>query len=369
MRIENILKIKKCKHGGKVKEYSDKLGLPEDEIIDFSANMNPLGLPPGAKAAYRKAFQTLKRYPDDRYLKFRQEVARFLESTTNKKISPKNIITGNGSMEVLRMAIQISINPGDPVLIPTPTFGEYEYQSKLFGAEIQFVDQAKLLNLTRKDLGEVKVAFLCNPNNPTGKLSRREDIEKLIAKLRTSNIFLIVDEAFIELSRPEESVADLAIAQDNLLVLRSLTKCFSIPGLRLGYGVGNEGLIDFLNKTRLPWNLNIVASILGTYLLQTGKEFLIKSCKYIKGERKWLRRELGQLGFKVYPSDTNFLLLDIRTFGISSTELVKRISSHGILLRDASSFRGLDDQHVRLAIRTREENKQLIEALKSEIAD
>ncbi len=369
MKIANILKVKKCKHGGKVKQYSDKLGLPEEEIIDFSANINPLGLPQGAKATYQKAFQALDRYPDDRYRRFRQQAARFLESTTDYKVSPTNIIPGNGSVEVLRMAIQISINPGDTVLIPTPTFGEYEHQARLFGAEVKFVDQTKLFNLRERNLEDAKVAFLCNPNNPTGKLSKREDIKKLAAKLRRSDIFLIVDEAFIELSQPEESVADLAISQDNLLVLRSLTKCFSIPGLRLGYGVGSEGLIKILNKVRIPWNLNIVASTLGTHLLQTGKEFLIKSRKYIKRERKWLKSELRRLGFKVYSSDTNFLLLDIRTFGISSTKLVKRVSSHGILLRDASSFQGLDDRHVRLAIRTRKENEQLIKALKSEIAN
>ncbi len=368
MKIEDILKTEECQHGGKIKEYAKSLRLPEEDILDFSANINPLKFPEGTREQYLHTFDILARYPDPRYKEFRKVAANFLKSA-NRRVKPHHIIPGNGSMEVLRMALQVLLSPGDIVVIPTPTFGEYERQSGLFGAKMRFVDSSKLFKLTRKDLADVKVVFLCNPNNPTGSLSKRMDIEELVSKCLESDTFVIVDEAFIELSRPGESVADLAISLDNLLILRSLTKCFSIPGLRLGYGVGNKELIKVLDKARLPWNLNTVASSLGTYLLQHGKGFLGESRRFIKRERKWLQSELKKLSFKVYPSSANFLLLDIRDSELSSTELVKRVSSHGILLRDASSFRGLDGRHVRLAIRTREENKQLVKALKNELVD
>jgi threonine-phosphate decarboxylase len=367
VKKENALEIDRCEHGGRVKEYSTRLGLPEEEILDFSANINPLGLPKRAESVYHKAFQTLRRYPDDSYREFRQAAAHFLEAYTNRDINPKHILPGNGSIEILGLAVQMIINPGDTVLIPTPTFGEYERQSRLFGANVRFVDQERLFKLRENDLGGIKAAFICNPNNPTGRLRGRQALKSFMDKLRVFNTFLVVDEAFIELSQPDESVIDLAISQDNILVLRSLTKCFSIPGLRLGYGVGSEGLIEVLNRARIAWNLNAVASFLGTYLLQNNDDFLAESRDFINGERKWLKGELTRLGFKVYPSDTNFLLLNISSSGLSSTELVNRVSLHGILLRDARSFRGLDDRHIRLAIRTREENRQLIEAIGSEI--
>lgn len=219
--------IASCAHGGKAREIACRLGVDESSLLDFSVNLNPY-MPVSAEEAVRKAYDTIFSYPDNRYDRFRESAARFVG------VNAENIIPGNGSTEVIRLIAESAIERGDIVAIPCPTFGEYEQQCRLFGANIRYLRYADLYKNEFWHLNGCKAAFLCNPNNPDGSLMSREDVLHVADHCKKNNIIIVVDEAFIDLADPEQSVASCVDEYDNLLVLRSLTKCFSIPGFRLG---------------------------------------------------------------------------------------------------------------------------------------
>lgn len=338
------LNLKRCVHGGN----------STDDIIDFSASISPLA-PPDATDVLLAAYERIGHYPDDRYTAFREAAANFVG------VDASNIIPGNGSTEIIRLFAETVIERGDRVTIPHPTFGEYEFQSRLFGARPRFIEYGRVKNGRISDsvLGGSKVLYICNPNNPTGDLLPRDVLIDLATRCSKNNIFLFVDEAFIELSDPEQSIADVAAENDFVFVLRSLTKCFAVPGIRIGYGIGTAKLAELLDRARLPWNLNIFADAIGIHLFKN-PEYLERSRELIKTEREWLINRLNSIrGIHPLESKANFILLDISGTGLTSREITQRMLGHGIQVRDCSSFRSLDEDHVRVAVKTRAENERL----------
>ncbi len=347
-----------CTHGARVAESAEESGKKPDELTDFSVNLNPLGHPK-LKRVLANACESINSYPDNRYPGFKKAAAEYL------KVAPENIVPGNGSSELIRLFAEAIIEPGDRVIIPSPTFGEYEFQCRLFGAEIEHVDYG---SITELEPDNCKAVFLCNPNNPTGKLMERKEVLELARVCAGSEVFLFVDEAFIELSDPKQSIAAYAASNDFVIVLRSLTKTYSVPGLRIGFAVASRDFAGLLNNIRLPWNLNSCALAVGEHLLKNNENYLDRSLELIKKERQWLASQLGAIrGFKPYSSDTNFILVDARDFAISSTELGEQILKYGIIIRDCASF-GLEN-HIRVAIRKRGENRKLIKAISAVISE
>jgi threonine-phosphate decarboxylase len=273
-------------------------------------------------------------------------------------------VPGNGSSELIHLLAQTIIESGDKVLIPAPTFSEYEFQCKLFGAVIEYVDYSRIKNIQPDNF---KAVFLCNPNNPTGKLLPRKDVISIAEKCSSTGVFLIVDEAFIELSDPDESIADIAASNDFVIVLRSVTKTFAVPGLRIGFAIASPVIARLLNNIRLHWNMNSIAAAVCEKLLGDNRDYLKKSLALLKKEREWLSSKLGGFrGFKPYPSDTNFILIDLGDFGLSSIELTQRMLRQGIIIRDCASF-DLKN-HIRVAVRKRSENRRLVAAFTRAIA-
>ncbi len=347
-----------CVHGAKLAESAEKSGKRACELIDFSVNLNPLG-PPKLKKVLANAYGTLGSYPDNRYEGFKKAASETLA------VKPENIIPGNGSSELIRLFAETVIEPGDRILIPTPTFGEYEFQCRLFGGKIEHVDYRKITDVKPQGY---KAVFLCNPNNPTGKLIKRGEILQLAKKCVESSVFLVVDEAFIELSDPQESIADFAASNDFVIVLRSLTKIYAVPGLRIGFAVASPDFACILNNIRLPWSLNSLALESGIWLLKNNGDYIDRSLGLIKKEREWLMTRLGSIrGFRPCPSDANFILVDIRDFSIDSTDMAARMLRHGIIIRDCSSF-GLKN-HIRIAVRKRGDNRKLIKAFGGVISE
>ncbi|MDI6888169.1 MAG: threonine-phosphate decarboxylase CobD [Methanocellales archaeon] len=348
---KEVLALERCPHGGAT----------SNRVIDFSTSVNLLKL--DVKDALLSAYERIDRYPDDQYTMFREAAASFVG------VDAANIVPGNGSTEIIRLFAETIVERGDQVIIPRPTFGEYEFQSRLFGAEPMFIkfELVKDEQITDKMLEESKILYVCNPNNPTGDLLPQETLIELARRCSKNKAFLFVDETFIELSDPEQSIADIAAKKDFIFVLRSLTKCFAIPGVRIGYGVGPAQLIELLNRARLSWNVNTFADAIGTYLLHDPKtsKYLDRSRKLIKTEREWLTNQLSDIaGVLPLQSDANFILLDISGTDFSSGELTQRMLYHGILIRDCNSFKPLGRNYVRVAVRTREDNEKLVAALK-----
>lgn len=364
MEEKDYLKeISSPRHGGRVEEVAEARGIEPENLLDFSANMNPLAPPSGLEDYLVESLGQLKVYPDDRYSEFRNAVVDFLRDEAGARISPEKVVPGNGSVEIFDLFLRtIVAGGGRRVLVPHPTFSEYASRARLAGLEVERARYEDVLSYDEK-LEHYDAAFLCNPNNPTGVLRENGNLREYAVRCRERGVSLLVDEAFIELAQPGESLVELTLEFPNLVVARSLTKVFSVPGLRIGYGIGSGDLINGMEKFRPPWNLNYLAARTGSKFLENERDLLEGSRNYIAGERDWLARELRNLGFSLYPSSANFLLFRTEGVGLKAAELVDRCLDFNVLLRNADSFYGLDEWHVRVAVKKREENKKLVEVL------
>lgn len=373
---EHLLTLKSCRHGGLIQETSETYGIPESEILDFSTNLNPLGNPFENKDSglnfdniLKKSVEKFMKYPDNRYLEFREAAARFV----GHGVTPQNIIPGNGSTEIIRLVVECVVEKGDTVLFPWPTFGEYELQCQIMGARPEYSKEEDVETLSNKVLERAKILFICNPNNPTGKLRTKEEIKALAERCRNHGTLLFVDEAFIELSDPSQSVADLAAINNYVFVLRSLTKDFAMPGIRMGFGVATPEMTEILNASRLSWNLGTVANVIGTALLNIedgiNNSYLGKARALIREEGEKLKAKLDKIrGFKAGEVNVNFILVDISKFILNSSELSACLAAHGVLIRDCVSFRGLEKEYIRVAVRNAEENNKLVAAIEDVIS-
>ncbi len=355
---KEVLGLESCIHGGRAPEVIEKCR----KMTDFSTNVNPVA-PPDIKEILLGACENVHSYPDNQYIKFREAAASFAG------VHCENIVPGNGSVEIIRLFAELIIERGDKVIIPYPTFCEYEFNCRLFGAKPLFVEHSKLDMIPDEMLEESKILFICNPNNPTGELITRFSLEELARRCVKNETYLFVDETFIELSDPEQSIGNMAAAakEDYVFVLRSLTKCFSIPGIRIGYGIGSRSLVELMNKSRLSWNLSCFAEAVGICFFQKS-DYLKESRELIKSERKWLINQLSKInGIHPLRSHANFILLDVKDTGLSSSELTECMLYRGFLIRNCSSFQSLGEGYVRVAVRTRKENEKLVAALKQVI--
>jgi len=342
-----------CKHGGKVQEARLKLGF---EPLDFSANINPLGSPP-LKELVSRELKQIGHYPDSSYQGFRRAASRFVQ------VDPGCIVPGNGSSELIRIFAEAVLEEGDLAMIPTPTFGEYENQSHLAGGRTErlAIGGDGLPIIRDSDLRRAKALFLCNPNNPTGRLLSQNQVHDLADRCEEAEVFLLVDEAFIELSCPEESVAQLAPSREYLFVMRSLTKSFGVPGMRLGFGVTNPLLAGIMDRAKIPWSIGSIAAAAAEYLLGC-EDHLTRSRELIAEELNYLIPSLKNLGLDPLPSQVNFILVNIESAGLGSDVLAERTMARGVLVRDCQSF-GLEKSYIRVAVRGHEDNERLIDVL------
>lgn len=318
-------------HGGTGKRIREK---SKKKVVDFSASTNPF--PP--RFTWECNPESLAYYPDDTYFELKERIAAAFHRTSDE------ICVGNGSIELIRVFCSVVLRGNKRTFFcEAPTFGEYELSARLSGAR-------KIKNIHKPD-----VTFTCNPNNPTGILQQKHDLEHLLSSVKSHDGLLFCDEAFIELSDPAQSMAD--IRDPHLFVLHSLTKSFSIPGIRFGYGFGDPELIDKIEITRPPWSVNAFAE---AFALEAFNHLdqLTASRTAITREREWLAIGIDRLGLHCKPSSANFILVDC---GIGAASLCSALLRHDILVRDCTSF-GLPT-FIRVAVRTPEENRLLLEAL------
>jgi threonine-phosphate decarboxylase len=254
------------------------------------------------------------------------------------------------------------------VIISQPTFDEYEQQCRIFGANPLHIRDDVVLNVSDALLKKSKILFICNPNNPTGALISRSELKIMAQRCADNKTLLFVDEAFIELSDPAQSIADVAATNDYVFVLRSLTKSFAIPGVRMGFGVASLKMAELLNNARLSWNLGVVPEAIGTELLNMdggyNSQYFIESRELIQKESQYLMELFSRIrGFEPKPSSVNYILVDVSEMLMDSVELTYRLASHGILIRDCSSFYSLGKDYIRIAVRTRDENDRLAKSI------
>jgi threonine-phosphate decarboxylase len=364
---EEIRNLVPCAHGGDVWKVAERSKAGIKGILDFSADVNPLGPSRLVVETIYENVWKLPFYPDPDCAELKGALTRYIGG-----IGTDNLIIGNGSTELIYLFCEVFMERGDlAALIPEPTFGEYENAVKRAGGKPVYVNLGRdfkfdVNSILEKMTPSVKAVFLCNPNNPTGILTSREDLLEIIEIAAEGNLLVFIDEAFIEFvdEKKSYSLARDVKNYENLFVLRSLTKAFGLAGLRVGYGVACEGLIEVLSKGKPPWNVSCLAQDAAIAALGD-KEHLKRTQELINHEREFLLSELKRIkGLKVFPTDANFILIDIRQLGITAAQLKERMLLYGLLLRDCSSFRGLDEYYVRVSVRTREENERLLMSLK-----
>ncbi|MCK9312694.1 MAG: histidinol-phosphate aminotransferase family protein [Methanocorpusculum sp.] len=320
---------KKAVHGGRI------LALRQNNtgnLLDVSASMNPFV--PDVSCDFRNA--DLCAYPDDSYTALKEKIGRVFSRDTEE------ICVGNGSAELIRVYCNVVLSRHDTVRIDSPTFSEYDLSARLAGADV----------ISGKD---ADVRILCNPNNPTGILTPRSEMLSILDDCSKKGCRFFVDEAFMELAARNESISD--IRSENLFVMRSITKCFSVPGIRFGFGFGPADLIEEMETARTPWTVNAFAEAYTMSALDHYDELALSAAK-ISAEREWYFSRLTDLGLHADKSSANYILVHL---GRNAAEFTNAMLKHGILVRDCTSF-GLPES-IRISVETREKNTRVLEAL------
>lgn len=338
-------------HGGDIYKIKRRDG---KEVIDFSANINPLGLPLKVKKTIKENIDRVLHYPDPEFYDVTQKIAQYWG------IEKDCILLGNGSVELIYL-ITHAFKP-KIATIPIPTFSEYERAARISKARVRYVKLNRDFELTLSKIKDSDIIFLCNPNNPTGNLilEGSDELHKLSGKI------IVVDEAFMDFLPDEKDYTLIWKAPKNkrIIVIRTFTKFFAIPGLRVGYIVAHPETVKILKKYQPPWSVNALAQLSAETVLADSR-YIENTRSFIEKERKFLMEEILRIdGLLPHPSVTNFILIKIVDKGITSSQLRERLIQKGILIRNCSNFRGLNRGFIRIAVRCREENVKLIDCLK-----
>ena len=340
------------KHGG-------YFGDSKKKIIDFSVNINPLGVPEKLKEKLKQSIENLVNYPeiDGKNGKF------ILSKKLN--VHEQQLILGNGATELIYLYAKTF--KAKKILIVEPTFTEYQRAFSLNGSSVEHFkcreeDDFKIsIELLLKQLDEFKpeVLVVCNPNNPTGIFTESGDFMKVLDRLKSMGARLFIDESFIDFTEKDSSISK--IENYPIFILRSMTKIYAIPGLRLGYGLANKDIIERMNKHKEPWTINSLALDAVETLLED-EDYIKQTQKWYNDEKKYLREKLKQIdSLKLYESRANFFLCKLKTS--NSRDLRDYLLNLGIYIRTCEDFYGLDDSFIRIAVRTRGENMILIKQL------
>lgn len=352
------------KHGGNIYDAASRWGRCAYDILDFSANINPLGLPPGLTDCLSNHWDALLHYPDPEYKELYKALAHYLG------VDEHFIILGNGAIDIIYDYMR-AMRPSH-VLIPSPTFSEYKRAAAITGSCIDIWPMGAGFKLDVKALCDVlaqnryDMLVLCNPNNPTGGLLDKPSLMEIADCAREHGINVLLDETFIEFTSDyvKCSMVDLVDRYPNLCVVRAFTKFFAMPGLRLGYGVMSRYIRELLNSVQPPWSVNAMAMLAGVYVLKD-YAYMEQTRHFVREQRLFLTTQLSSIPWmSLYPSCANFILIKLQKPSITAAVLQQHLSRYGILIRDASTFDGLDEHYVRLAVKDQYSNHRLIEALK-----
>lgn len=343
-------------HGGNLYRIAEETGIPEDKLIDFSASINPLGISKRVKDTIYKELDNLVHYPDPEATLLKNKLSG------HHGIDPETILCGNGSTELIYL-IPRALKPGK-VLVTAPAFSEYEKACRLgHGSEVTTCalrEENRFTINIEEFISAMKgcnMAFLCNPNNPTGTLLSRLDVLHIAEAARDAGCMLVVDEAFIDFIPDESVIRDV---QDNpyLIVLRSMTKFYALTGLRIGYGVVHKNTAAGIKTFREPWSVNTLAQRAAVSAIED-PGYAAETMRLMTDEKEHMEKHFKSLGINFFPSAANYYLFKMGNAG----SVINQLKKKGIIVRACSNFRGLNDSYIRAAVKSRRENTQFIEEL------
>lgn len=368
-------------HGGYRHKASKDTGIPMEQWLDFSANINPLGIPERIQRVMIQQIEQLIHYPDPDCLALTKALAE------KEGVEEERIYCGNGGADVIYRYFT-SLNP-KKVLIPVPTFVEYEevlnnqYPDEVitttYGNEekrdisdykreiVHYEMKATDFILTSDILDVMNPSYdcmvVCSPNNPTGKVIEPSLLKQIVQRAKQYNIQLLLDFSFSDFLEERDLQLECYLKeQPHVTILHSFTKMYAIPGIRIGYAVvPDKNRKEQLRKKGSSWNVNHFAQVAALACLQE-TTFAKETVAYIKKERQWMQQQLKELGYLVIKGEANYILFQKK----GDTTLQKRMITHGILIRSCQNYAGLTDDYYRVAVKKEEENKQLLRALKEE---
>ena len=345
--------------GRSIDEIAARYNINKNYIIKLGSNENPLGVSKKAVEAVKKTANLIHQYPESNLEGLKEKIAEY------SGVQSANIIVGgDGADEILDVLGKTLIEPGDEFIVPLPSYMYYEFTLKIQGGIPVYakwdVDENKLDihsvldNISRK----TKIIFLCTPNNPTGGLIDKEDIKKV---LESTDVLVVVDEAYFEFS--EVNNIDLLKEYENLLILRTFSKVFGLAGMRVGYAISNPQFIEYMHRVKPVFSLTKLSYVAALATLDD-EEYIKKSIQLGIESREYLYENMSKFDkIKVYPSKANYLLVDVRKTGMTSSEFTKELLKKGVIVRDCNSFKGLDEYWIRVSVGTLEEDARFIDIL------
>ncbi|GAB4306746.1 MAG: histidinol-phosphate transaminase [Methanobacteriaceae archaeon] len=346
--------------GKSIEEIASKYNLNPDSIIKLGSNENPLGPSQNAVQAILDNLNNIHQYPESNIDNLKEELAAYAS------VESENIIVGgDGADEILDVLGKTFIEPGDEFIVPIPSYMYYEFTLRIHGAVPVFakwdvednqLDVASVIDCLSP---KTKIIFLCTPNNPTGGIIDKKDIETV---LKSTDALVVIDEAYIEFSGTNN--VDLLQKYENLFILRTFSKVLGLAGMRIGYGISNKELISYMHRVKPVFSLTKLSYVASLATLKD-KEYIKESAQISIQSREFLYDLLDKFeSLKVYPSKANYLLVDIRNTGYDAESLTEELLKRGIIVRNCSSFRGLDGYWIRVSVGTLKEDQKLIDALK-----
>ncbi|MDR6878435.1 threonine-phosphate decarboxylase CobD [Bacillus sp. 3255] len=347
-------------HGGDLWTAEETFGRPKEQFLDFSSNMNPLGPPPVVKQILSEAWLDIVKYPDPAVRELRSKLSQ------KYRIPMESILVGNGAAELIDLTARV-LKPAVTALA-RPSFSEYEEAVHKAGGRTYSIPLRAEhgFELQQEDVEaayeHAELLFLGHPNNPTGRLIPRPTLNALVQSGRS----VVLDEAFMDFipNEEEHSLLHAASANRRLFVIRSMTKFYSIPGIRLGFMVAHPDAIREIRREQVQWSVNYLAQRIGAAVLED-EAYEQASRLWLQEEKAWLAGRLEQLGLEVVPGEVNYLLFSFPAkLGLTVQHAQRLMGEQGILIRDASLFEGLNERYCRVAVRRREDNERLIEGLR-----
>ena len=359
---QNILNVKQYVPGKPIEEVQRELGLKE--VIKLASNENCMGPSPKALAAIRKNLGNINRYPDSSSFYLRKKLAKSLGT------EEASLIFGNGSDEIICMAVRTFVEAGDEVVVAKPTFLIYEIVSQLQNAAIKYVPLTKDLRHDLKAMraavtAKTKIVFIANPDNPTGTYITKKELDGFLSGL-PEKVVVFLDEAYFEFA--DHSYKDYPNGLDYLdrpgvIVARSFSKAYGLAGLRIGYGISSPEVIGYMERTREPFNVNMLAQDAAAAAVDD-RAFLKKTLEHVAGEKKYLYEALRKMGLAYIASATNFVLVDVKQ---DCKTVFNALLKKGVIVRDMKAW-GMDT-YIRVTVGTRAEDEKFIHALKSMTGD
>ncbi|MCL2786768.1 MAG: histidinol-phosphate aminotransferase family protein [Methanomassiliicoccaceae archaeon] len=335
-------------------------------VEDFSHNLNPFGPPICLHKIIFDAAAGIDHYPDDSSSDLRETLSEHF------KVDPKNVIIGAGSSDIIRMFPNTFLERGDKALIMNPSFAEYSHQCRIAGAVVKELPLRESNDL-RIDVDElltssedVKAVYICNPNNPTGRIEPRDKILRIVKECSERNTLVFLDETLLELVPDHGDISCIEYVNefDNLVIIGSLTKSFAIPGIRIGFGFSNENIINAMNKVRMTWNVGHIEQYTAACLIRDHMDHVTDAAKLMRSESRYMHRELNDIGFKVGMTDSFFFFESLRSIGMDVPEFKKRMLSSDIMIRDCGSFGERFRDHIRFCVKDRKRNDMFIDAVR-----